>query len=126
MEEDGYIETFAHEVDRIVWWQSKELYGVIPKEGYKFEVKRWGSSNQAVFEVSGKVTQFSFMDEKGLRSVVGYEDGNVEILSTEDGKILHNFEVSKQQIVWFEILEHKKQRQVTNFSACYDKIPSIK
>lgn len=107
IEEDGYAETFVHEVKNIIWCPSKELYGVIPTGDYQFEVKRCGSNNQAVFEVCGKVTQFSFMDEKGLRSVVGYDDGKIDIINTDDGKVLHSLNTGNAPVICMDILEHK-------------------
>ena len=126
IEDEGYTETFVHEVESIIWWPSKELYGVIPKEDYKFEVKRCGSSNQAVFEVCGKVTQFSFMDEKGLRSVIGFDDGKVDIVNTDDGKVLHSMNMDNSSIICMEILEHKKPKHSVNFSSNLDKSSSGK
>ena len=88
-----------------------ELYGEFKGEGSNFKIKRRASDEQTVLSVKGHITQFNFMDDKGLKSVIAFRDGRVEIIKTDDGTVLHIINRHGQEpIVNIEVLEHVKKR----------------
>jgi hypothetical protein len=101
-------ETFPFEISSIVWCPSMELYGVIAQDDAQFQVKRCSSGKHSVFEVSGEVAQFIFMDEKALTSVVGYTDGKIDVINTDDGKVLFSINQSQDRPVSIDVVEHHK------------------
>lgn len=106
---DRKEETFTCEVDRIIWCPSMELYGVISKDEPNFAVKRCSTNSKAVFELDREVSQFTFMDDKALRTVVGTTDGDVDIINTDDGKVLYSIK-HQNAVVAMEVIEHHGRR----------------
>ena len=101
-------ETFNFEVNSVVWCPSMELYGVIAQDDARFEVKRCTSGKHTVYEIEGEVSQFMFMDDKALRSIVAYTDGKIDIINTDDGKVLFTITHNQSVATALEIVEHHK------------------
>jgi WD40 repeat protein len=125
-------ENLPYEISEVIWCPSMPLYGIYSKQNSIFEVKRCQSEgqsdNQAVVQInSGDIEKFTFMDDKGLKTIVGYKDGSIDIINTDDGKELYKLKAGESPITAIEILEHhsgKKRKVISQTTKKSKKIGS--
>lgn len=110
-------ENLPYEISEVIWCPSMPLYGIYSKQSSIFEIKRCQSDgkvdNQAVVQInSGDIEKFTFMDDKGLRTIIGYKDGTIDIINTDDGKELYKLKAGDSPITAIEILEHHSGKKI--------------
>lgn len=82
-----------------------EIYG--GKDDMNLEMKRCLSANQDLFSNIEEISQFIFMDDKARKSIVAYIDGRIDIINTDDGKVLYSITQNKSAVTAMEMIHHE-------------------
>ncbi|CAI2387415.1 unnamed protein product [Moneuplotes crassus] len=108
--EESNQQTFSADIGSVVWCPSMELYGVIAKDEPVFEIRRCDVNSQAVFPSEKEVSQFMFMDDKALRTIIAYKDSSLVIVNTDDGTEMDEIMAGKSPITAIEVMTSAEER----------------